>query len=200
VFDLPKRARLTPGPMVRGRARWIVLLAAVLFSLLVLALLWPVRQHSPVSIAFDRYERSGLSNYALLLITNNSATPMTFNSFNTSPEGTIKHLYSLQTSNGWTAPQEFKPRQPETLFQFIVTLEPHESKSVRVPVDETERKVAIPFYIDAQDATPAQERFKRVRFIIRQFLGLSNDVGNVFWCPVSLRAEPKRGSSQRNNF
>ena len=59
-----------------------------------------------------------------------------------------------------------------------------------MPIDEVERIVAIPFYLAAQNATPGHERFLRVRFVIRGLLGLPNDVGNVFLCPVPLRVEP----------
>src|SRR5688572_13707220 len=43
---------------------------------------------------FDRYERSGLSNYALLLITNSSTTPMTFNGFNTAGRDDSASLFA----------------------------------------------------------------------------------------------------------
>jgi len=177
------------------RAKWITALAATLLLLLLLAVAWLVRQPAPVSVSFDRYERSGLSNYAVLTITNNSTTPLNFTSFNTMPEGTVKHFYSLHSSNVPSAPQEFKPQAPGMLF--AETLEPHRSKSVGVPVDEIERTVAIPFYLAVQNATPAQNRFLRIRIVIRSLLGLPNDVGNVFWCPVPLRVEPKSGNSQQ---
>jgi len=100
-------------------------------------------------------------------------------SFNTSPEGTVKHESSLHSSNGWTAPQEFPPQVPGMLFYFADTLEPHKRRSVRVPVDEVERTVAIPFDLAVQNSTPMQECLLRVRWVYPRCAWTPNDVASV---------------------
>jgi hypothetical protein len=88
---------------------------------------------------------------------------------------------------------------PDTLFAFAFAnlLEPHHAASVRVPVDEVERRVAIPAYVGLQSPTPAQERWLHVRLVIGKWLGLEFDPAKQFWCPVALRVEAMSGSSPR---
>jgi hypothetical protein len=147
-----------------------------------------MREPNPLTVTFDHYEKSGLSNYALLRITNQSARTFRFTTFNTSPEGTVKHFAMINGTHGWNQLQEFKPQQAGTLYSFVNTIEPRRAELVRGPVDELTRKVAIPFYAERHDSAPNLESYLlRLRLAFQRLLRQAPDTARLITCPTELR-------------
>lgn len=165
--------------------------AAVIVLVLVIIVL--AIEPAPVGVSFDSYERSGSSNYAILVITNSSDRTFSFTSHNTFPEGTARHFVSFRDANGWGEPFENNPSigGRGTLFRFAMVLPPRTARSVKVPVDDVPRRVGVPVYLsDMHEGKTSRlkEWRAKLRNHVRRILRLDNSPNVLIWCDAELQA------------
>jgi hypothetical protein len=172
------------------RARKMV---AVSLLLLVLAFCTYVflGNRDPIVVSLQGYERHETTNYAVLLLRNISKRQIVFNEFNTEPKATVRHFVSLKEGGKWTDASELKPSKKGivSFATFVLTINPDETHKTRVPVDSALRRIAIPIERSAEDRTEHENFFLRLRFKLRQFLGLKEPPITLVWCPDDLIAE-----------